>query len=191
MYLKELKAEIEKLGAGDFGHIMTWISNEEAARRRNQPLVEQTILDVVTSLQEEGVLEPPRAAVEADTLELKDVPVWVNPGVDHSKMYRPNAIVQHKGTPYISNHQGLNHWEPGAPGIDSRIWAVYTFPKAVEVEGSTDDPTPTTKVWAAGQAYKKDEEVRYNNDTYLILQDHTSADHWRPDAVASLYKKLG
>lgn len=52
-------------------------------------------------------------------------------------------------------------------------------------------------VYAVGKPYKVKEVFRYGENTvgdpqlYQVLQDHTSAAEWAPDASPSLYKKIG
>ena len=44
--------------------------------------------------------------------------------------------------------------------------------------------------WKSGVNYKVDERIRYNNVLYIVLQDHTSQEDWRPDVVGSLYARM-
>lgn len=44
--------------------------------------------------------------------------------------------------------------------------------------------------WKSGMNYKVDERIRYNNVLYIVLQDHTSQEDWRPDVVGSLYARM-
>ena len=44
--------------------------------------------------------------------------------------------------------------------------------------------------WKSGIDYKVDERIRYNNILYIILQDHTSQEEWRPDVAGSLYARM-
>ena len=44
--------------------------------------------------------------------------------------------------------------------------------------------------WKSGIDYKVDERIRYNNILYIVLQDHTSQEEWRPDVVGSLYARM-
>ena len=52
-------------------------------------------------------------------------------------------------------------------------------------------------VWAADKQYKANDIVQYGTNSvgdpqlYLVLQAHKSQSVWRPDATASLYKKMG
>lgn len=34
------------------------------------------------------------------------------------------------------------------------------------------------------------DKLTYQGTVYAVLQDHTSASHWTPDTVASLYEKV-
>lgn len=51
--------------------------------------------------------------------------------------------------------------------------------------------------WQAGKAYKVKEVFRYGENAvgdaqlYRVLQDHTAAAGWTPDAAVSLYKAIG
>ena len=41
-----------------------------------------------------------------------------------------------------------------------------------------------------GHAYKLGDRFRWQDDVYQVLQDHTSAEVWKPDEATSLYKKV-
>lgn len=41
-----------------------------------------------------------------------------------------------------------------------------------------------------GHAYKLGDRFRYEGDVYEVLQDHTSAEVWKPNEATSLYKKV-
>lgn len=51
--------------------------------------------------------------------------------------------------------------------------------------------------YVVGKAYKVKEVFSYGENSvgdpqlYQVLQDHTSAEQWAPDATPSLYKKIG
>ena len=51
--------------------------------------------------------------------------------------------------------------------------------------------------YSVGKAYKVKEVFRYGENTvgdaqlYQVLQDHISAEEWKPDASPSLYKAIG
>lgn len=44
--------------------------------------------------------------------------------------------------------------------------------------------------WMPGVDYSLGDVVRYNNELYQVLQNHTSADHWRPSVAHSLYRRI-
>jgi len=44
--------------------------------------------------------------------------------------------------------------------------------------------------WMPGVDYQLGDIVRYNNELYQVLQNHTSADHWRPSQAHSLYRRM-
>lgn len=50
----------------------------------------------------------------------------------------------------------------------------------------TPDPTEHPE-WAADVAYKIDDVLTYDGQVYRVIQAHTSAAHWLPPEVASLY----
>ena len=105
---------------------------------------------------------------------------WVQPV---TVGYAKGSTVTHDGRLWRSVIDG-NVWEPGAPGVDERIWVD---------EGPADgsDPEPITAPdWAADTAYAAGDVVTYNGVLYEVLQAHTSAVDWLPDQVASLYKRL-
>lgn len=51
--------------------------------------------------------------------------------------------------------------------------------------------------WIVGKAYKAKEIFSYGENAvgdpqlYQVLQEHTSAEEWKPDSSPSLYKKIG
>ena len=64
-----------------------------------------------------------------------------------------------------------------------------------EEEESEPEPEPEPGtlgnpfIWAAGDDYETDHYTIYNGTVYRVRQAHTSAAHWPPDAVASLYER--
>lgn len=196
MTLDEIKDAIKDLSQTHFVHVLSWAENEETARRRNQTIADAAQLDLVKELQDQGKFESPKVITEVtESTKVKDIPEWVDPGTDHSKMYRPGDIVKHDDKIVRSTHEGLNHWEPGTLAFDGRIWEVVEIPEPETVPQTPLEPstpsTPTVPKWEVGVAYKKDQEVMYDDKKYKIAQDHTSADHWPPDTVAALYTPIG
>ena len=121
---------------------------------------------------------------------------WTNPGTDFLKAYRQGAVVTHDGKYWLSETEKLNVWEPGAPGVHTTIWRDVTHevkPPApvtdeageVIAQGSRNNPFP----FVAGVQVKAGQYVNWNGTTYKVLQGHTLADHWAPNAAPSLFTK--
>lgn len=75
--------------------------------------------------------------------------------------------------------------------IPANVWQPKLHPELWEEVSAKDVPpqpaTPVTDAWAAGKAYKVGDRLTYKGKTYRIVQAHTSAAHWTPDAVPALY----
>ena len=60
-----------------------------------------------------------------------------------------------------------------------------------EPDDSTgEDSTGGPAAWTVGVAYTTGDQVTYQSAVYEVLQPHTSAAHWPPDQVASLYRAV-
>lgn len=151
----------------------------EIERRRAEPLVDAARTELVVALRDAGTLDGPDVGTPDTPPE--QVPSWVDPGTDHTRMYVADDVVAHVGRVWQSTHRGLNHWEPGSVGVDWRIWRDVT---PVEVPADPDVPP----AWSGeGVVYTAGDLVTYGGVTYRVVQGHTSAAHWTPDVVASLY----
>lgn len=78
--------------------------------------------------------------------------------------------------------------------------ALQIFLSTLDVDTHAVDMMEVPSVfpkYQVGKAYKTKEVFRYGENAvgdpqlYQVLQDHTSAEHWAPDASPSLYKKVG
>ncbi|WP_018024372.1 carbohydrate-binding protein [Corynebacterium ulceribovis] len=188
----------------------------EQDRRRALPHVEQAQANVVKELQDAGKLPLPDALSDPDHLpeNLDDIPAWANPGTDHSAMYRHGDIVSHDGRVWQSTHPHLNHWEPGATGIDNRVWRDITpkpepdpteetqtpddqaqeHPTADEEPPADEEPTaeastPQPPEYTDNRSYKAGDTVTYNGNTYQAQQDHFSAPGWTPLNAHMMWKR--
>ncbi|OFP15995.1 hypothetical protein HMPREF2998_00485 [Corynebacterium sp. HMSC065A05] len=167
-----------------------WVAKQPSAReqqRAEEKAAETAQAQVVQELQDAGKLPLPDALTDPETLpeDTSDVPEWVNPGTDHSMMYREGDVVRHRGRIVRSTHKGLNSWEPGTLGLDGRIWEDIT-PNAPSEESAGDGTT----VWKPGLPVQKGDTFTYNGATYEVIQPHTTQADWLPDALPALYKKL-
>ena len=187
--MEELQKQVQTLSAEDWQQFLNWVVGDERTRREAQPAVEQAQAEVVKELQDAGKLEKPDAATVKDAKAKPDaVPEWENPMTDHSKMYRANAVVAHNDRIWESRHPGLNHWEPGATGVDERIWADITN----QVKGTEPGNNTAGGVipFAPGLPVQEGDIVEYGGHQYRVLSPHTTASHWPPDQAHSLFERL-
>lgn len=194
-----LQDTIQTLTDQEFRDLKAWIVTTETDRRAAQPAVEQAQAQIVTELQDAGKLEKPEVATEEQAkTDAAKVPEWKNPGTIHSLMYHYGDVVQHNGKLVRSTHRGLNHWEPGTLAFDGRIWEIIgtvdgadqDTPNA-EAEGDVPEPEGAgVQEWAPGINVAPGERYLFQGDTYEVIQAHTSAAHWPPNAVPALYRKV-
>ena len=145
----------------------------EWERRRASQQTDQAVTEVITGLQDAGKITPPPAGTDTDTAQ-----PWQDPGTDHTLMYRPGDTVTHHGKTWLSRHPYLNHWEPGTPGVDGRIWLDVTPPPIDE----EDAPQPFVKPTGAHDAYSLGARVLFNGKVYRSLID---ANIYSPDEYPS------
>lgn len=78
--------------------------------------------------------------------------------------------------------------------------ALQLFLETLDVETQAEKMMGVASVfpkYEIGKAYKTKEVFSYGTNgvgdaqLYMVLQDHTSAEHWTPDASPSLYKPIG
>lgn len=194
MTVAELQDQIKQLDNTEFQQLLAWVVTPERERRAAQPAIEQAQAEIITELQDAGKLEKPEAVTEEQAkTDAAKVPEWQDPGTDHSRMYHEGDVVSYDGKLVRSTHQGLNHWEPGTLAFDGRIWEVIgdateTQPEATEDKETTEQPTALE--WKPNIAVKPGERYTFQGDIYEVIQAHTSASHWPPNAVPALYKKV-
>lgn len=206
--METIKQQIQALNGVDFAELRRWIFDDEVQRRQALPAVQEAQAGVVKELQDAGKLPLPdaltdMAQIPADAENLDDVPEWVNPGVDHSMMYRMGDIVRHQGKLVRSTHNGLNHWEPTTLNLDGRIWEEVEVAKpnpeeAPETDEGSDDwedepweppqEAPEFKQpTGAHDAYPKGARVTYQGRIYESLIDNNA---YSPDAYAQGWKRI-
>ena len=187
--MEELQKQIQALNSTDWQEFLNWVIGDERNRRESLPAVEQAQAEIVKELQDAGKLPLPDALTDPEKLPegTSDVPEWVNPGTDHSMMYREGDIVRHDGRIVRSTHKGLNSWEPGTLGFDGRIWEDIT-PTAEVEEPATGE---TIIEWRPGITTTVGMKLTYDGATYEVIQAHTTQADWLPDALPALYKRLG
>lgn len=60
-----------------------------------------------------------------------------------------------------------------------------------EPEPEPEPDEPTLPEWQPGVDYQPGDRFTYDGAEYRVVQAHTSAAHWPPDQVASLYERSG
>ena len=142
----------------------------EWERRRASAVTDQAVTEVITGLQDSGKLPAPAAGTDAETAQ-----PWADPGTDHSAMYRQGAYVTHQGKTWLSRHPGLNHWEPGSPGVDGRIWLDVT-PAPIDEETGE----PQIIAWGVGQEVQPGDLRTHDGQTWECILEHTTHEGWAP-----------
>lgn len=203
--MEELKASIQELNTDDFEWLMGWLVNTERARRREEAAKQKAELEVIGSLVEAGAVEGAQAVSEEKaTSDPDSIPPWVDPGTDHTKMYRTGAVVAHKNRYWLNMVEDrLNSWEPGGEGVYENIWRDITdevmraregaaAPEAEEVpaeggelttegdaapDGSAERPWP----FEVGRTATKGQYITYEGKLFRMAQNHTMVDHYRPE----------
>ena len=142
----------------------------EWERRRASAVTDQAVTEVITGLQDAGKLTPPAAGTGTETAK-----PWVDPGTDHSAMYRQGAYVTHQGKTWLSRHPGLNHWEPGVAGVDGRIWLNVT-------PAPIDEDTGESQIiaWDIGQEVQTGDLRTHDGKTWRCKTAHTTHEGWVP-----------
>lgn len=189
MSIQELQDQIKQLDDNDFRQLQEWVATTEKDRRAAQPAIEQAQAEVVKELQNAGKLPLPDALTDPEKLpeDTSDIPEWVSPGTDHSMMYREGDIVRHQGRIVRSTHKGLNHWEPGAHGVDEHIWLDITDRYTTQPE---EPGTGKVRPFAPGLDVAEGDIISYEGAHYRVRSAHTTATHWPPDTAHALFEKL-
>lgn len=206
-----LQDTIQQLPDAEFRDLKAWIVTTETDRRAAQPAVEQARAEDTQKLWEaHPELKPEFATepVEVDngkTVTLADLlakyPPYKQPTGAHDAL-PTGAIVAHKRRIWRTDLPTLNVWEPGTPNT---MWVDITDmlltqanqapqPDAPE-EADVPEPEPETEdtgvqEWAPNLNVAPGERYTFQGDTYEVIQGHTSASHWPPNAVPALYRKL-
>lgn len=194
--LEKVMETVQQLGPEDFEGLVGWIVTIERDRRREEAARQKAEMEVVASLVEAGTLEGPEAVTEEEALKAPDnIPAWVDPGTDHTKMYRTDAVVAHNERVWLNMVEDrLNHWEPGGKDVHPHIWLDITDrlarPEEEEGEapdGSRERPYP----FEVGRSVKKGDYITYDGALFCMEQDHTMVEHYLPGpGLESIYKAM-
>ena len=58
-------------------------------------------------------------------------------------------------------------------------------------EPEPEEPEQDVRDWVAGMSVQAGDRLRYQGVVYVVVQGHTTAAHWQPDGLPSLYRKEG
>lgn len=187
--MDKIKEQVQALDAEDWRELLDWVVGVEKPRRDASPAVSEGQGEIIRDLREQGTITDPAPEGE--------VAPWRDPGTDHSRMYLLGDRVSHGGRVWTSRVNGLNSWEPGAPGVYSNVWEADPEDPAPETpsEGEntgTDTPGDSVPVteFKPGEQVKVGDVRTYNGKTYRVLKPHTTALHWAPDVAHSLWTEV-
>lgn len=208
--LEDAQAICREIPEEDLPRLSTWITLEERPRREQERKIEKTRAEDAAKLWEAHPELKPEfetGAVEVTpttkdgriTLAalLKAYPPFVQPTGAHDAL-PPGAQVSDEGRIWRNDLDKLNVWKPDTQGagwtdITDQLLAEYN-PPAPEGDGQEPDGAETeestVQEWAPNLNVAPGERYRFQGDTYEVIQGHTSAAHWPPNAVPALYRKV-
>lgn len=204
--MEQLKQQVVDLSDEDWRAFHAWVINDESWRRERGWLRdegrEEGRVEVVEELIDSGSVSGPAHITLEQYLAGEEAPEWVDPLTIHRDMYLIGWVISRAGRVWESTHRGLNHWEPGTVGVDSRIWRdvtdlrppVVSDPPGGESPGDSpaepESPVESVAEYHVGRDYAAGDRFTWQGRTYEVVQAHTSAAHWPPDAAHSLYKEV-
>lgn len=188
--LEEAQAVVQTIPFEDLATLRTWITLTEVPRRKMQARVEQAQAELMTELQDAGLIERPEAVTVEDAVAYPDkVPAWDNPLGDRSKSYLHGNVITHHDRFWESRALGLNSLEPGAHGVDEGIWADITdmvTPQTTPDENTAGGVIP----FAPGLPVQEGDIVEHEGRRYRVLSAHTTSADWPPAESEALYQPL-
>lgn len=95
--------------------------------------------------------------------------------------YRTGDVITWQGGVY----QAVGDYLVWSPDDYPGGWRKIAEDDPTAGEDTTDGPAE----WAVGISYATGDQVTYQGAVYEVLQPHTSAAHWPPNQVASLYRR--
>ena len=188
--LEEAQAVVQTIPFEDLATLRTWITLTEEPRRKMQARVEQAQAELMTELQDAGLIERPAAVTVEEAVSHPDkVPAWENPLNDRAKAYLHGHVITHHSRFYESRSLGLNSLEPGAHGVDEEIWRDITD---IVAQKSTPDGTTAGAVipFAPGLPVQEGDIVEDGGRRYRVLSSHTTSADWPPSESAALFEPL-
>ena len=188
MTLEDIQAAIAAITNEDFLELSMWM-DAERQRRTNKAIADEAVTGAMMQVWEQTPeLKPEFCTDPADTA----APEWLQPSGAHDS-YPMGAVVSHNGRTWQSMHPGLNSWEPGAFGVDDRIWVEVqpAEPKPADSSVTGDSaPEPQPLPWSPGNHVTPGRLWAYNGVTYEVVQEHDTQVGWEPPNVPALFKTV-
>lgn len=165
------------------------------------PATPPTAADLAAFTEQQ--LDALRTALEAER-ERRQVLLSAPQIIDQVRERYRSAAGIHDGTAWVQPTGAHDAVPPGGKRVfEGYLWentsgqflahSPAAFPsgwtKGAAAQPQTPDPGQQP-AWVVGKAYKINDTVSYQGKVYRVIQAHTSAAHWTPDAVASLYVKV-
>lgn len=169
-----------------------YCSDEEPKRRQREADRGEAKSELVAELRESGQLaKPASVTMEEATADPDSVAPWENPMGDYSKMYLQDAVNSHSGRIWLSTYPGLNHFEPGAHGVDENIWLDITDQVRPDAPQEQEEPTAGAVIpFGPGLPVKAGDIVEFEGARYRVLSDHTTDAQWPPNEADALFKRI-
>ena len=174
-HLATITGILPQLTDREFLELRGGLIPEEARRRETAPAVAETMQEV---FKEHPELDP--AAPDKTTGKRRE---WRQPLGAHDA-YKPGAVIKHNGKLWVNVLDVMNVWQPGVHG-----WAETTEDAQAD-NPVANEPEPEAVPFKPGMELKAGDIVTYNGADYKVIQPHTSAAHWPPDAAHSLFSRL-
>lgn len=197
MTLDDVKQAVVGLPTSDFEALRLWIATDESPRRVAQVEVDKARMADVEALWASapelkpvfatGDVEIEGAATREELLAAWEPYKWKQPLGAHDA-FPAHARTLHNERIWENRLDKLNSWEPGPP---NHGWVDITDQLLAEHAQVFTPPEPEK-----GKPYEPDVPVKagdlleYEGATYRVIQDHTTAAHWPPNAVPSLYQQI-
>ena len=195
--LDETKQAIVALPDADFEALRLWIATDESPRRVAQVEVDKARLADAEALWAKnpdlkpnfvtGDIDLDGKATKQDLLKAYEKYKWSQPRGAHDA-YPTRARVLHAERIWDNELDKLNVWEPGPA---SHGWRDVTDQLlATQAQVITPPEPERGKPYAPDMPVVTGDLLEYEGETYRVVQDHTTAAHWPPNAVASLYQRV-
>lgn len=171
-HLDTIAAILPQLSDHEFLEVRGGLIPDEARRRETAPAVAEAMQ---TIFKEHPQLDP---AAPTKTGKRRE---WRQPLGAHDA-YKPGAVIKYDGKLWVNTLDVMNVWKPGVHG--------WTETTEEEQAGNPAEPEPEAKDFKPGLELSVGDIVRFEGAEYKVIQAHTSAAHWPPNAAHSLFSRL-